>query len=68
MNAMSGIDTTDERRSPGDAQAPGLARLRRIELEALYHVGEILSRSLDFRSTSREVLRDNMRIALLEEE
>jgi Nif-specific regulatory protein len=57
MNAMSGIDTTDERRSPGDAQAPGLARLRRIELEALYHVGEILSRSLDFRSTSREVLR-----------
>ena len=54
---MSGIDTTDERRAPGDAQAPGLARLRRIELEALYHVGEILSRSLDFRSTSREVLR-----------
>ncbi len=54
---MSGIDTTDERRSPADAQAPGLARLRRIELEALYHVGEILSRSLDFRSTSREVLR-----------
>ena len=54
---MSGIDTTDERRSPGDTLAPGLARLRRIELEALYHVGEILSRSLDFRSTSREVLR-----------
>lgn len=54
---MSGIDTTDERRSPTEAQAPGLARLRRIELEALYHVGKILSRSLDFRSTSREVLR-----------
>ena len=54
---MSGIDTTDERRSPTEAQAPGLARLRRIELEALYHVGEILSRSLDLRSTSREVLR-----------
>jgi Nif-specific regulatory protein len=34
-----------------------LSRLRRIELEALYHVGEILSRSLDFRHTSREVLR-----------
>ena len=57
MNAMSGVDTTDERGPSGEAGAPGLARLRRIELEALYHVGEILSRSLDFRSTSREVLR-----------
>ncbi len=33
-----------------------LSVLRRIELETLYHVGEILSRSLDFRHTSREVL------------
>ena len=57
MNAMTGFDTADERRPSGEAGAPGLARLRRIELEALYHVGEILSRSLDFRSTSREVLR-----------
>ena len=36
---------------------PGLSSLRRIELETLYHVGEILSRSLDFRQTSLEVLR-----------
>ena len=34
----------------------GLSVLRRIELETLYRVGEILSRSLDFRQTSREVL------------
>lgn len=54
---MSGMDSMDERRPPLDALAAGLSRLRRIELEALYHVGEILSRSLDFRSTSREVLR-----------
>ncbi|OHC71057.1 MAG: nif-specific transcriptional activator NifA [Rhodocyclales bacterium GWA2_65_20] len=33
------------------------AALHRIELEALYRVGEILSRSLDFRHTLREVLR-----------
>ena len=30
---------------------------RRIELETLYSVGEILSRSLDFRHNLREVLR-----------
>ena len=36
---------------------PGLTTLRRIELETLYRVGEILSRSLDFRHTSREILR-----------
>jgi len=35
----------------------GLTALRRIELETLYRVGEILSRSLDFRHTSREILR-----------
>ncbi len=35
---------------------PGLSTLRRIELETLYRVGEILSRSLDFRHTLREVL------------
>jgi len=35
----------------------GLSVLRRIELETLYSVGEILSRSLDFRHTLREVLR-----------
>lgn len=35
----------------------GLSILRRIELETLYSVGEILSRSLDFRHTVREVLR-----------
>ena len=35
----------------------GLSVLRRIELETLYSVGEILSRSLDFRHTVREVLR-----------
>ena len=35
---------------------PGLSSLRRIELETLYRVGEILSRSLDFRATSRKVL------------
>ena len=57
MNALSGFDTFDDARPAGEAGAPGLARLRRIELEAIYHVGEILSRSLDFRSTSREVLR-----------
>ncbi len=34
-----------------------LSVLRRIELETLYRVGEILSRSLDFRRTSREILR-----------
>jgi len=34
----------------------GLSVLRRIELETLYRVGEILSRSLDFRQTSQEVL------------
>ncbi|MBI4984830.1 MAG: nif-specific transcriptional activator NifA [Rhodocyclales bacterium] len=31
--------------------------LHRIELETLYRVGEVLSRSLDFRLTVREVLR-----------
>lgn len=36
---------------------PGLTTLRRVELETLYRVGEILSRSLDFRHTSREILR-----------
>ena len=36
---------------------PGLTILRRIELETLYRVGEILSRSLDFRHTSLEILR-----------
>ena len=36
---------------------PGLTNLRRIELETLYGVGEILSRTLDFRHTLREVLR-----------
>ena len=40
-----------------DVALPGLSGLRRIELDALYHVCEILSRSLDFRHTSREVLR-----------
>ncbi len=35
----------------------GSAALHRIELEALYRVGEVLSRSLDFRLTLREVLR-----------
>jgi len=40
-----------------DVALPGLSSLRRIELDTLYHVGEILSRSLDFRHTSREVLR-----------
>jgi len=39
-----------------DSGLPGLSTLRRIELETLYHVGEILSRSLDFRHTAREVL------------
>lgn len=34
-----------------------LSVLRRIELETLYRVGDILSRSLDFRRTSREILR-----------
>jgi len=33
------------------------AALHRIELETLYRVGEVLSRSLDFRHTLREVLR-----------
>ena len=32
------------------------AALHRIELETLYRVGEVLSRSLDFRHTLREVL------------
>ncbi|MDO8932652.1 MAG: nif-specific transcriptional activator NifA [Rhodocyclaceae bacterium] len=36
---------------------PHLSVLHRIELEALYRVGEVLSRSLDFRHTLREVLR-----------
>lgn len=40
-----------------DINLPGLTTLRRIELETLYRVGEILSRSLDFRHTSREILR-----------
>lgn len=40
-----------------DVALPGLSGLRRIELDTLYHVCEILSRSLDFRHTSREVLR-----------
>ncbi|MDD5248205.1 MAG: nif-specific transcriptional activator NifA [Rhodocyclaceae bacterium] len=34
-----------------------LSALHRIELETLYRVGEVLSRSLDFRHTLREVLR-----------
>lgn len=51
MNATSATGTTS------DAARPGLASLRRIELETLYRVGEILSRLLDFRDTSREVLR-----------
>jgi len=34
-----------------------LSVLRRVELETLYSVGEILSRSLDYRHTLREVLR-----------
>ena len=34
-----------------------LSRLRRVELDTLYRVSEILSRSLDFRHTVREVLR-----------
>ena len=40
-----------------EAGRPGLSILRRIELETLYGVGEILSRTLDFRHTLREVLR-----------
>jgi len=48
---MSPINSTN------DAARPGLSSLRRIELETLYCVGEILSRSLDFRNTLREVLR-----------
>jgi len=40
-----------------DVALPGLSSLRRIELDTLYQVCEILSRSLDFRHTSREVLR-----------
>ena len=40
-----------------DANRLGLASLRRIELETLYRVGGILSRSLDFRHTLHEVLR-----------
>lgn len=40
-----------------ETSTPGLGGLRRIELETLYRVGEILSRSLDFRHTSNEVLR-----------
>ena len=43
--------------SASDSSRPGLSSLRRIELETLYCVGEILSRSLDFRHTLREVLR-----------
>ncbi len=34
-----------------------LSVLRRVELETLYRVGDILSRSLDFRRTSKEILR-----------
>ena len=34
-----------------EAGRPGLSILRRIELETLYGVGEILSRTLDFRHT-----------------
>ncbi len=40
-----------------ETNAPGLGNLRRIELETIYRVSEILSRSLDFRHTSVEVLR-----------
>ena len=40
-----------------ESNKPGLSLLRRVELETLYRVGEILSRTLDFRSTLREVLR-----------
>ena len=40
-----------------EVNKPGLSLLRRLELEALYGVGEILSRTLDFRHTLREVLR-----------
>ena len=40
-----------------ESAKPGLSMLRRIELETLYGVGEILSRTLDFRHTLREVLR-----------
>ena len=40
-----------------ESSQPGLTTLRRIELETLYGVGEILSRTLDFRHTLREVLR-----------
>ena len=43
--------------SINDSALPGLSTLRRSELETLYRVGEILSRSLDFRHTSLEVLR-----------
>jgi len=39
-----------------ESARPGLSMLRRIELETLYRVGEILSRTLDFRHTLREVL------------
>ncbi len=41
----------------GEVNRAGLSSLRRTELEALYSVGEILSRSLEFRQTVREVLR-----------
>ena len=40
-----------------ESNKPGLSLLRRVELETLYRVGEVLSRTLDFRSTLREVLR-----------
>ena len=40
-----------------DTNLPGLGNLRRVELEAIYRVSEILSRSLDFRHTAVEVLR-----------
>ena len=39
------------------APSTNLSALHRIELETLYRVGEVLSRSLDFRHTLREVLR-----------
>lgn len=57
MSAYHDSAACSEPRPARDALAPGLARLRRIELDTLYRVSEILSRSLDFRQTSREVLR-----------
>ncbi len=44
-------------RSLSEAASPGLSALRRAELEMLYCISEILSRSLDFRQTSRQVMR-----------